>query len=86
MSTIQLGLLGIIGLGLLLIGITRLLNYKRDKSTGVTTKLIQFTTVLFVIPLIAILALEQIVTPESVAVIYGTIIGFLLSGFDRNEE
>ena len=54
-------------------------------SRGIGVRVIQFLAVLFVVPAIIILALEGILSEETTATLFGTIIGYILSGIGKDE-
>jgi xanthine/uracil permease len=80
-EVIELVAVGIMPFGLASIIYERI---KHGKSIGV--RVIQFLSVAFVVPTILILALEGILSTESVAALLGTIIGYILSGIEEKED
>src|SRR5438132_154604 len=75
---VELTAAGLMVIGLLAVFINR---WKTDKGLG--ARAIQLLAVIFVIPAILILALEKFLTAETVATLFGTLIGYLLSGIGR---
>ena len=64
--------------------------YNRHKQNkGIGARIIQFTGILLIVPLIGILALEKILEPQTVGTIIGALLGYLLSGisdFDSKQS
>jgi hypothetical protein len=79
---IELIIISTIPIGFLALIITRLLNYRLEgKSSGLTTGVIRFSSLMLIIPITAVLAIENIISPQSVTAVFGTIIGYVLTGF-----
>lgn len=79
---VKLTIASVLVIGFVFLGITRLLNYRQEKSSGVTKRVIQYNTVVLLVPVIALLALEGTIGGESLTAIYGTIVGYTLTDFD----
>jgi hypothetical protein len=56
---------------------------KYRKSIGIRT--IQFMAIAFIFPVIIILALEGVLSAETIGTLIGTVIGYVLSGIGGNE-
>lgn len=91
----QIGLLAIIAIALLVLAYTRWLNYKRSteknedessKSSGISKRVIRYTTVILLVPTIGILAVQGILGSEGTAALFGAIIGYMLRGFDESDD
>lgn len=83
-STIELILAGIMVLGLIALFINR---YQLKKGIG--ARVIQYTGVVLVVPLIGILALESVLDKQTTGTVIGALLGYLLSGisnFDSNSS
>jgi hypothetical protein len=52
-------------------------------QTGINTKMIQFLSVIFLLPLILILGIFNIIGRETIGPLLGVIIGYVLSGFGK---
>ncbi len=75
---VELAAAGLMVIGLLAVFINR---WKTGKGLG--ARVIQLLAVILVIPAILILALEKFLTAETVAALFGTLIGYLSSGIGR---
>lgn len=53
---------------------------------GIGVRFIQFLGVVFVVPVIVILTLEQRLGTDPTATLLGTIVGYLLSGIGKDEK
>lgn len=69
----------IMPLGLYIIYKTR----TQGQGKGIGIRVIQLAAVVLIIPSIFILALEGVLTTELVATLLGTIVGYILSGFEK---
>lgn len=60
----------------------RLRGIKNDKpyTRGIGARVIQLVAVILVVPAILILGLAKVLSGETVATLFGTLIGYLLSG------
>ena len=72
---IELALVAIMILGLIALFINR---WQLKKGLG--ARIIQFTGVLLVVPLIGILALEGVLEAQTTGTVIGALLGYLLSG------
>jgi len=72
--------------GLVMIGGIAGILWERKKSgRGFGVRVIQMATVLLVMPIILILALEGVLENQTTATLIGTIIGYVLSGIGKDE-
>lgn len=81
---IELALVAIMVLGLIALFINR---WQLKKGLG--ARIIQFTGVLLVVPLIGILALEGVLEAQTTGTVIGALLGYLLSGisnYDSNTQ
>ena len=56
------------------------------RNRGIDARVIQFLTIVLIIPVILILALEDILNGQTTAALIGTVIGYILSGIGKNEK
>jgi phosphatidylserine synthase len=68
---------------LMVIGLLAVFINRWKTGRGLGARVIQLLAVIFVIPAILILALEKFLTAETVATLFGTMIGYLLSGIGK---
>jgi len=52
---------------------------------GIGVRVIQFLSVVLVIPVIFILALEKVLSSETVGTLLGAVVGYVLSGIGKDE-
>ena len=58
-------------------------RYRTKRGIGV--RIIQFLAVIIVVPVVLILALENILSSEAVATLLGAVVGYILSGIGKDE-
>jgi predicted transporter len=56
------------------------------RNRGIDVRVIQFLTIVLIIPVILILALEDILNGQTTAALIGIVIGYILSGIGKNEK
>jgi predicted transporter len=56
------------------------------RNRGIDVRVIQFLTIVLIIPVILILALEDILNGQTTAALIGTVIGYILSDIGKNEK
>ena len=56
------------------------------RNRGIDVRVIQFLTIVLIIPVILILAPEDILNGQTTAALIGTVIGYILSGIGKNEK
>ena len=78
---IELALVAIMILGLIALFINR---WQLKKGLG--ARIIQFTGVLLVVPLIGILALEGVLEAQTTGTVIGALLGYLLSGISNYDS
>ena len=54
-------------------------------NKGIGLRAIQFMAIVFLVPVILILALENILTSETIAALLGAVAGYTLSGIGEDE-
>ena len=80
---VELGIVFVMIVGLLLIGMTRYLNFHtKGKSSGLTVNAIRSIALTLILPTTALLAVKEIISPSATTAIYGAALGYLFSGFD----
>jgi xanthine/uracil permease len=70
----------LIAASLMVLGVAAVFINRWTSDKGLGARVIQLLAVILVIPAILILALERFLTAETVATLFGTLIGYLLSG------
>ena len=53
---------------------------------GIGVRIIQFLTVILLIPTLLILALEGLLEQQTVATLLGAVVGYILSGIGKDEK
>lgn len=82
-----LKLIVIVGCTLMMIGGLGGILYDRiTNSKGIGVRVIQFLSVVFIIPTIIILAIHNSISSETIATLLGTVIGYILSGVGKDEQ
>ena len=69
----------------IIVGLVGILWERCCKNKGIGVRVIQFLTVVFLLPIILILALEGVLEGETVATLLGAIVGYVLSGIGKDE-
>jgi hypothetical protein len=54
------------------------------QGAGITTKMIQFLTIAFMLPLLLILGIMNSLGRDTIGVLLGVIVGYVLSGFGKD--
>jgi len=73
-----------LSLGLIMIvGVVGLFINRHKLGKGIGARIIQFTGVLLVVPLIGILALEGVLESQTTGTVIGALLGYLLSGISN---
>lgn len=70
---------------LMLGGIAGILLERSRSERGIGVRVIQLATVLLVLPVILILALERILETQTTAALLGAVVGYVLSGIGKDE-
>jgi hypothetical protein len=81
---IRIGIEGVAGL-VMLGGIVGIFYERTSTGRGIGVRVIQLATVLLVMPIILILALEGILDNQTTAALIGAIVGYILSGIGKDE-
>lgn len=75
---VELVLVGIMAMGILALFINRW-----HLNKGIGARIIRFTGVLLVVPLIGILSLEGVLEAQTTGTVFGALLGYLLSGISN---
>ncbi|HDZ45392.1 hypothetical protein LCGC14_0193170 [marine sediment metagenome] len=67
-------------------GIIGIFIERARTKRGVGVRVIQLATVLLVLPVILILALEGVLENQTTAALLGTVVGYVLSGIGKDEK
>jgi len=82
---VRIGIEIVAGL-IMLIGVIGILVERNRTKRGIGVRVIQFSTVLLVLPAILILALEGVLENQTTSALIGTIVGYVLSGIGKDEK
>jgi drug/metabolite transporter (DMT)-like permease len=75
--------IAVIGVLIMGAGLGGVLYLAIKQNAVIGTKAIQFTAVVFVLPLLLVLGITNVLGRETIGVILGVIVGYVLSGFGR---
>jgi len=75
--------IAIIGVLIMGAGLGGVLYLAIKQNAVIGTKAIQFTAVVFIFPLLLVLGITNVLGRETIGVILGVIVGYVLSGFGR---
>ena len=67
-------------------GIIGIFVERSRTKRGIGVRVIQLATVLLVLPVILILALEGVLENQTTAALLGTVVGYVLSGIGKDEK
>jgi nitrogen fixation/metabolism regulation signal transduction histidine kinase len=67
-------------MALMFVGLIAVFHNRHKSGKGLGARVIQLLAVIFVVPAILILGLAGILKSETIAALFGTLIGYLLSG------
>jgi hypothetical protein len=78
----------IILVGIMFLGLIGIFHNRIKLKKGIGVRVIQFTTILLLLPTILILALEELLNLDVVATLLGAIVGYVLAGISgwKNDE
>ena len=74
-----------VALFIMVVGVIGIFVERGHTGRGIGVRIIQFATVVLVFPIILILALEDILEPQTVGALVGAVIGYVLSGIGKDE-
>ena len=78
-------LVEIVALAIMVIGVIGIFIERARTKRGIGVRVIQFATVLLVLPIVLVLAVERILESQTVATLIGAIVGYILSGIGKDE-
>ena len=76
--------IAIIGAFIMAAGLGGVLYLIIKQGAGITTKMIQFLTIAFMLPLLLILGIMNTLNRDTIGVLLGVIVGYVLSGFGKD--
>lgn len=81
----SVNILEIVATGTMVVGIIGVLWTRRD-GKGMGLRVIQFTALVTVLPIILILALEKMISTDVIGTLLGAIVGYVLSGISAESK
>lgn len=69
----------------MVVGLVGVLFERYSSKRGIGVRVIQFLAIVLLVPTILILALEDVLSSETVATLLGAAIGYVLSGIGKDE-
>lgn len=72
-------------LAIMMLGVIGIFVERARTKRGIGVRVIQFATVVLVLPTILILAIEGVLEPQTVGALVGAVIGYVLSGIGKDE-
>jgi hypothetical protein len=76
--------IAVIGAFIMAAGLGGVLYLIIKQGAGITTKMIQFLTIAFLRPLLLILGIMNSLGRDTIGVLLGVIVGYVLSGFGKD--
>lgn len=76
--------IAVIGALIMAAGLGGVLYLIIKQGAGITTKMIQFLTIAFLLPLLLILGIMNSLGRDTIGVLLGVIVGYVLSGFGKD--
>jgi hypothetical protein len=76
--------IAVIGALIMAAGLGGVLYLIIKQGAGITTKMIQFLTIAFMLPLLLILGIMNSLGRDTIGVLLGVIVGYVLSGFGKD--
>ncbi len=73
-----------IGVLIMAAGLGGVLYLIITQQTAITTKVVQFLTIAFLLPLLLILGLTNSLGKDTIGTLLGVIVGYILSGFGKD--
>jgi hypothetical protein len=70
---------------IMIFGVFGIFIERMCSKRGIGVRVIQFLTVTFILPIILILAIEQILSDQTTATLLGAVVGYILSGIGKDE-
>lgn len=78
-------ILEVTAVAIMVAGVIGLFVERIWRKRGIGVRVIQLLTVILVLPVVLILALEGILKGETVATLIGAVVGYILSGIGKDE-
>ena len=78
-------LLEIVAASVMVVGLIGIFVERWHSKRGIGVRIIQFLAVVLVVPIVFVLALEKILSSETVGTLLGAVVGYILSGIGKNE-
>ncbi len=75
--------IAVIGAVIMAAGLCGVLFLIIKQQAGINTRLIQFLTIAFVLPLLLVLGIMNTLGRETIGTLLGVIVGYVLSGFGK---
>ena len=79
------GIIELLAAGIMVAGLIGIFIERLITKRGIGVRVIQFLAVTLIIPSILILSLEGILEAQASATLFGTIVGYVLSGIGKDE-
>jgi cytochrome c oxidase assembly factor CtaG len=76
--------IAVIGALIMAAGLGGVLYLIIKQQAGITTKMIQFLTIAFMLPLLLVLGIINSLGRDTIGVLLGVIVGYVLSGFGKD--
>ena len=68
------------------LGLLAVMGERFYTKKGIGVRVIQLLSIIFLIPAIIFLSIDRVITGETVGTLIGAIIGYILSGLNRDEK
>ncbi len=79
------GIIELLAAGIMVAGLIGIFIERIITKRGIGVRVIQFLAVTLIIPAILILSLEGVLEAQASATLFGTIVGYVLSGIGKDE-
>jgi hypothetical protein len=78
--------IAVIGAVIMAAGLAGVLHLVIKQQMAINTRLIQFLTIAFVLPLMLVLGIMNTLGRETIGTLLGVVVGYVLSGFGKEKE
>lgn len=78
--------IAVIGAVIMAAGLAGVLHLIIKQQMAINTRLIQFLTIAFVLPLMLVLGIMNTLGRETIGTLLGVVVGYVLSGFGKEKE
>ena len=75
-----------VSLLIMVVGVAGIFIERIWRNRGIGVRVIQFLTVILVVPTILILSLEDVLNTQTTATLLGAVMGYILSGIGKDEK